>query len=388
MKNEFRVYYGGTLATKKQLDAIEEIIIEQEIGKVWEARIKIPVCIAEDGSWDGEADSAYAEFARVRIEARIGEGDFIPLIDGSIRSQQPDYNASPGLSTVTVIVHDDTTLLHRQAKSATFSEQSDGEIVGSIFNNAALGEEPDIDDPPAGGSDSHPVLNQHGSMMEMLRSIAARYKNYHVYVLPGASVGTSKGCFKKLPTKPDAGLPTAFLSGPNQNIFEFRIQRNSGRATRVEGAHLSMSDKSVTTASAGPGDNLPSASESATTGKDTDFRLRRLAPGIGDHTDLSEAANGMAQESGFTLFAEGSVVPGIYSAILSPYKMLSVRVSNSRFSAGYVISKVVHTLGISEYTQSFSALGNTASPQESSSASMPAAAAAVGASFNVQMGIF
>jgi hypothetical protein len=116
--------------------------------------------------------------------------------------------------------------------------------------------------------------------------------------------------------------------------------------------------------------------------------LRRLAPGIGDHTDLSEAADGMAEESGFTLCAEGSVIPGIYGAILSPYKMLSVRVSNSRFSTGYVISKVVHTLGISEYTQSFSVLGNTAAPQGSSSALVPAAAAVATASFNVQMGIF
>ena len=389
MNKEFKVYYGGTPATREQLDAIEEIVVEQEIGKAWEARIKIPVYIAEDGSWKGENDPAYTEFARVRVEARIGESDFVPLIDGSIQSQQPDYNASPGLSVVTLIVHDDTKMLHRQAESVSFSGQSDSQIVSSIFDTAALGEDPDIDDLPA-RPDSNAVLNQHGTMMQMLRSIAARYKNYHAYVLPGTSVGTSKGCFKKLPTEPDAGLPTTFLSGPMQNITGFRIQRNSDQAARVQGAHLSMSDKSVTTASASPSpsDTLSPGSASATTGEDADLRLRRLPPGIGDFTDLTEAANGMAEESGFTLRAEGSVIPAIYGAILSPYKMVSVRVSNSRYSTGYVIFKVVHTLGISEYTQSFSVLGNAVSPVAGPSASTPEAAAILAVSFNVQMDIF
>jgi len=387
MTKEFKVFYGGTSATQEQLDAIEEIVVEQEIGRAWEARIKIPVCIAADGSWDSEDEPAYAEFARVRIEARIGDGDFVALIDGQIVEQQPDYNASPGLSAITLIVHDDTKLLHRKAESVPFAGQSDSQIVSSIFESAALGEDPDIDDPSA-GPDTNAVLNQHGTMMEMLRSIAARYRNYHAYVLPGTSVGTSKGCFKKLPTEPDAGLPALFLSGPDQNISGFRIQRNSGRAAAVEGAHLSMSDKSVTTASAGYSDTAPPAGEAATTGGETDVRVRRLPPGIGDHTDLTEAATGAAEESGFTLSADGSVLPMCYGAILSPYRMVSVRVSNSRYSTDYVIYRVVHTLGISEYTQSFSVRGNAVSAQTSPSASMPEAAAALAVSFNVQVDIF
>ncbi len=100
MIKEFKVYYGGTPATQEQLDAIEEIVVEQEIGRVWEARIKIPISIGENGSWDGEDDPAYDEQARVRVEARIGEGDFIPLIDGRITDQDPGLSAYPGSSTL------------------------------------------------------------------------------------------------------------------------------------------------------------------------------------------------------------------------------------------------------------------------------------------------
>jgi hypothetical protein len=387
MNKEFRVYYGDTLATKEQLDAIEEIVVEQEIGYAWEARIRIPVCIAEDGSWHGEDDPEYAEFARVRVEARIGDGDFVALIDGTIQSQEPELNASPGRSHVTLIVHDDTQLLHREAAYESFSGQTDSDIVRSIFESAELGESPDVEDTPA-GVDSEAVVNRGGTMMEMLREIAGRYGDFHVYVLPGSSVGTSKGCFKKLPAQPDTGLPLAILSGAQRNLAEFRIQRNSGRASRYEAAHLDMSDLSISSASAGPYDSPASSGSAATDGSDDDLRVRRLPPGSGDQTDIETAVSGMAAESGFTLRADGAVMPSVYTAILSPYRMLSVRASNSRYSTDYVISRVVHTLGISEYTQSFSVIGNAVSAAGGLDAGLPAAAAAPSLDFNVQAGIF
>lgn len=113
MQKEFKVWYNNQPATQEQLDAIEEIVVVQEVDLAWEAQIKIPVCIREDGAWHGEDDEAYQQNARVRIEARIGEGRWIPLIDGTIIRQQPDYNASPGMSVVTLIVHDDIRLLDR-----------------------------------------------------------------------------------------------------------------------------------------------------------------------------------------------------------------------------------------------------------------------------------
>ena len=103
---------------------------------------------------------------------------------------------------------------------------------------------------------------------------------------------------------------------------------------------------------------------------------------------LDTAVSGMAAESGYTLRADGAVLPSVYPAILSPYRMLSVRASNSRYSTGYVISRVVHTLGISEYTQAFSVIGNAVTAANSPGAGLPSAAAAPSLNFNVQAGIF
>jgi hypothetical protein len=391
MIKEFKVYYGGTPATQEQLDAIEEIVVEQEIGRVWEARIKIPICIGEDGSWDGEDDPNYAEHARVRVEARIGEGDFIPLIDGRITDQDPGLSAYPGSSTLTLTVQDDTTLLHREASSESFPGDSDSEIARSIFNSAELGGEIDVEDTGT-PADPNAVVQRRGTPMQLLRSIMSRHRDFYAYVLPGAEPGTSDCFLKRLPESPDPALPDLVLTGPESNISGFNIRRMSNRASAHEGASLNMDDMSVTTASSSSADVVPPEGEGATPVGESDIRIRRLPPGIGDQTDLQEVADGAALDSSFTVRAEGAVLPLCYGAILSPYRMVPARVSNSRYSGNYVIFKVTHTLGLSEYTQSFTVRGNAVSPQTSPSASVPAAAAGVAGaasvSFNIQVDIF
>ena len=47
MTTEFKVFFDNESATQAQLDEIEEIVVEQEINKVWEARVKIPVSVSD-----------------------------------------------------------------------------------------------------------------------------------------------------------------------------------------------------------------------------------------------------------------------------------------------------------------------------------------------------
>ncbi len=390
MDKEFRVFYGTEAATKEQLDDIEQIVVEQEVDHAWEARITIPVCIDEDGSWNGENDDAYQQNARVRVEAKIGEGDWVPLIDGRIANQQPDYNASPGLSNRVLVVHDDISLLASEPPPADLGNQSDQDLITTLFDIETIGEPPEIDEIPA-NPDTEAVNNLNGTRIGMLRELAKRFHGFHAYVLPGDSPGQSKGCFKKFPEPPATELPVMYLTGENQNISRFTIQLNTGRAARYEAASLNMDDMSVTEASVGHADTSPSEGESST-GNDTETRTVRLEPGETDATDVQAAAEAAAAESGYTLSAEGEVLPECYDGILRPYMMVSARVSNSRYSTDYVIQRVTHTLGRSEYTQSFSVVGNAVSPSVSPSASVPAAAAAVAGaaavSFNIQVDIF
>ncbi len=392
MIKEFKVTYGTSAATQEQLDAIEQITVVQEIGNAWEARIRIPVCIAEDGSWDGEDDPIYQDGERVRVEARIGEtGDWIPLIDGTIQERVRDLNAEPGLSSVTVVVNDDIVLLNQREVSASFpAGTSDSDIANQIFLEADLNITPDVEatgTPP----DTNAITNQHGTAMAMLQTLVARNRGFKAYVLPGDAPGAPIGCFKRLPSEAD-DLPALYLTGEDRNLAYFNVSQNSRRAARIRGDHLSTQDFSVSSGDASFSEHVSPDGESATSLSDAMVRQRRLPAATGDHIDSQEAAEGAALASSYTLSAEGSVLPQCYGAILTPYRMVPVRLSNSRFSTDYVIFRVTHTLGRSEYTQSFSLRGNTVSPAAGSSASIPAAAAAVGGaaavSFNVQIDIF
>lgn len=391
MVKEFKVYYGNVPASQEQLNAIEEIVVEQEIGRAWQARITIPICIAEDGSWDGENNPEYAELARVRVEARVGEGDFVPLIDGRIVDQDPGMSAEPGASTLTLTVHDDTTLFHREAGSEDFPPgQSDSDIARSLLTDAALGGTVEVDETGA-ATDPNAVVQRHGTPMQLLRSLMQRHAEFYAYVVPGSVPGTSDCFFKKLPETPDPSLPILVLTGPGRNINGFHVQRVSNSAALYEGAWLSMDDKSVSTGSARSSDTAVSEGETATAAESSEIRTRRLPHGIGDHLSPSEAAEGLARQSSYTIRAEGTVLPQCFRGILLPYRMIRANVSNSRYSAKYVIFKVTHTLGISEYTQSFSLRGNAVTPETSANALSPAAAVAIGAaavSFNIQADIF
>ncbi len=391
MVKEFKVFYGTTPATQEQLDAIEEIVVEQEVGNAWSARIKIPVCIAEDGSWDGENDPNHAEGSRIRVEARIEPGDFVPLIDGTIVDLNRDLNAQPGLSSVTIVVNDDIVLLNRAEVPETFpAGTSDSDIATQIFASSGVTPTSDVDATEA-PPDPTAVTNQHGTPMQMLRTLVSRNPDYNAYVLPGEAAGATIGCFKKLPTATD-GLPEMFLTGDDRNLASFNITQNSSRAADYTSDHVSTQDMSVTSGTASYRDAVPPGGEGATALSEAQARARRHTRGSGDHANPATAATGASLQSSYTLSVEGSVLPQCYAAVLTPYRMVSARLSNSRFSTDYVIYKVTHTLGRSEYTQSFSLRGNMASPEASASAGLPSAAAAVGGaaavSFNIQIDIF
>ena len=216
MIKEFKVYYGTTPATKEQLDAIEEIVVEQEIGRAWEARIKIPVCIAEDGSWAWRGRSGVRRNSRAcaskRASARV---NFLPLIDGRIVGKQdPGMNANPGQQ----LGHADGTrrhaLLHREAGSEDSppgSRQRDRPIA--IFESAALGGAVDIDETGAARQQCGSVVQRTGPRCRFSGRSMSRHRDYYAYVLPGDRPGPALAVLKTSRGPPTRHFPALSLTG-------------------------------------------------------------------------------------------------------------------------------------------------------------------------------
>jgi phage protein D len=379
---EYKVFIDGNSATQEQLDRIDEIKVDQAVDKAWEARLKIPVSVSDDGTWDGEQDPWMTPFTPIRIEVDPGDGNFVPLIDGPVVGSDSERSALPGKSVITVVVHDDSALLNRQAAVDVLSGQKDSDIAQHIFQSANL--TPDVDPTPTQPDPITDAAVQRDTPMQYLRSLARRNQDWHAYVLPGQQAGQSIGCFKKFRTDTD-GLPEMILLGANHNIENFNVNNRAHSPATVEAAKLSVAHDSVQTASSSYsdasllGDEVPAASSGNTA-------TTRLPPGQSDRVDLDDATRGAAARSGFSLDATGSIVPGAYSAALSPYRCVDVRISDSAYSSTYLLTRVTHTLTRSIYTQAFSMKGNAVSaPTGGASGPQPSAGAA---SFNTQGSIF
>lgn len=388
MTIEYKVFYNGKSAAQEQLDEIEEIVVEQEVGKVWEARVKIPVCVSDKGVWEGEKDEARKEYSRVRIEIRVGKSGFVPLIDGRTVGQDWERSSIPGGSMLTLLVHDDTALLHNKIEPAPHENEKDSEIAKKIFNLADLDGKPDADNTEPPPDTDRPAL-QDGTKMQILRALAKRNGNFFAYVLPGKKNGDkSIGCFKKLPEVPDENLPTLKMFGEDRNLAEFAVRHNAQVASDVEASSLSLRDKSTATIVSKFRDTDLLDKEAATAFSEENQTKRRLPPGHSDSTDLKSATEGAREKSAYSLSADGSVLPLCYEGVLLPYRMVSVCLSESQYSTDYVIFKVVHTLNRSNYTQSFSMKGKTVAPKKKTSASLPQASAIAAVAFNVQGKVF
>jgi len=388
MTTEFKVFFDNESATQAQLDEIEEIVVEQEVNKVWEARIKIPVCVSDAGIWEGEEEPTRSEFTRVRVEIKHGKTDFVPLIEGVVVGQDMERSAIPGKSMQTLIVHDDSALLHREDKMEKYDAEKDSDIAREIFKTQ-LGGEPQIDDTEKRPDSPAKAIVQPKTKMQILRALAERYGNFYAYVLPGKNVGKSIGCFKTLPKLSDENLPPLVMFGEDRNLAEFNVSQNPQTASDVVAATLNLRDKSVTTASSSYRDSTLLGEEAATGYNEQNVKKKRLPPGRGSLVDLESATKGEVEKSSFTLEAEGSVLPLCYDGVLSPYRMVPVLLSDSRFSTNYVIFKVVHTLTRSHYTQSFKMKGNAVSNKKDGTVpSVPQASAVIAVGFNAQVNIF
>jgi hypothetical protein len=365
---EYRLYFDGTAATREQLDQIETITIDQELDLAWEARLDIPMCTSKDGTWAGAEESFAAAFARIRVEIKVGDGSFVPLIDGPVVGANTQMSTQPGQSMQTVIVQDDSVYLNRHEDVDRFDDKLDHEVAQELFDRVSQITDTDIDDtpaPPAGSA----VVVQRGTAMQLLRRLARR-QGMHAYVLPGDQPGESVGAFKKLPTEPD-GLPELVLLGESRNVATFHVQQNSQRPSTVRTASVDITDKTVATATSSFR-NLELLGDDAALASEDDAATRLASPGADDAVDPTQQVQGEADRDSYAFSATGSVVADCYTGVLQPYRAVLVKGVDTILNGNYVVKKVGHTLSRSEYAQTFELLRNAVADGQSSAGQLGA----------------
>ncbi len=356
----FRVYIDNQPATQAQLDAFGSIRVEQAIGMAAAGEFEVPLATDAQGQWTGFDDPFLTAFSRLRLEVKLGDdGSFVPLIDGPVVGQRFELRAGPDQSKVVVVVHDDSVLLDREEKVAVFRNKPLATLVRDLITGPGLTARVTSQLPDTASALDRWVV-QRGTAIQLLRQLARRFGMF-AYVEPGTSPGQSVGVFEP-PEAHDDGLPELLLLGDERNIARFDAEFDALRPQSPRAASVKAIDVKKVTAQAATADDTPLGEEPA----------HGLLGGIGPaatllaHTreeqgDIDAATRGLANLSGWAWSAHGEVDNDLYTAVLRPYRKLSVAGAGPQLSGEYMVSRVMHRLGDAAYRQSFSLVRNARS---------------------------
>jgi hypothetical protein len=344
----YRIFFGDRAASEEELARVEEIEVTQEMDAFWEARVRMALCLDASGRWLHWPGDTAGPFSRVRVEIDIGAGRFAPLIDGPLVGIDAGLDSQPGRSTALLVVRDDSVFLNREeGVEPPFEHRTDGDIAEELFGRFEQIRETRIEPTDAESE----TITRRGTVLQFLRELA-RANERHAYVLPGEEPGASIGCF--LPDPQDAAdLPPLVLIGSNRNLASASIEQDPEGGERTRAQVLRVDDQGVTSFETSAQDlglmrGLPALPVDLTP-------VRLLDPSDNTRADPAAAAAAQARRNGYLYRLTSHVIPGCYGAVLAPYLKVRVDAGATPYSGDYLITKVVHRITPSVYSQELEA---------------------------------
>ncbi len=353
---QYRLYFDNAPVEQERVDQFGEIRVDQAIGMAAEAELQLPVGTDQNGVWSGQGEDFVEPFKRVRIEVKVGDADFVPLIDGPIVANRFELKASPGQSHVPLIVHDDSVLLNRDEKVAIFEDKEAHEIAEDLITEYGLTAE--VDATPSSGAVLTRYVVQRHTNMQLLRDLARRHGMF-AYVKPGATPGVSIGVFAR-PSLDPGDLPEILLLGPDRNVASFSAEFDALRPLTAKAATIGFPGNEVLTAEAQSADLAALGDQAvhdalAQTGSALLVRTRE------EQADIDAATQAAVNLSAWAYSAGGEVDVDRYAGVLTPYQVVSVAGVGSHLSGNYLVSRVTHRLSDAGYHQQFTLLRNARS---------------------------
>jgi hypothetical protein len=381
----FRLWFGDRAASADELARVEQIEVTQEMDAFWEAHVRMALCLDANGTWQHWPGDTATPFSRVRIELDLGSGRFVPLIDGPLAGVDAGLDTQPGRSTATMVVRDDSAFLDRDEEAeAAFENKSDSDVARTLFErfSQVIGE---TRVPPTQGAPA--TTARRGTVLTFLRRLA-RLNGRHAYVLPAAQQGgKSIGCFLPDPGASDGAsdLPPLVMIGIGRNLADAEITEDPRGPERTRSRVLRVNDQGVTTFETSAQDLGLMRDLPATPADLTPRRL--LHPADNQREDPTAAVSGQARRRGYVYHLRSRVLPGCYGAVLTPYNKVRVDAGATPYSGDYLITRVVHRITPSLYTQELEAKTDSTS-KVSGAAVAEALGGGLGVSVSASVGVF
>ena len=342
---DLRVFLNNHVADEQRLDTFSEIRVDQAIGMATEAEVHLDLAADESGNWADIEEDFAQPFSRVRVEAKIGKGDFVELVDGPIVAQRFELSATPNRSKLVLVVHDDSVLLNQDEGVELYEDLAPHEIAELLFEQYGLTPQVDSTPSPSGGLPRFIV--RRGTAMQLLRELARRHGLF-VYVRPSDTPGKSIGVFAR-PDLTPSDFPELLLMGQDRNVNSFNGRFDGLSPLPARADSIRITDKSILTSEATSSDLEPlgdtSVHEIVTPGQSMLARTRE------DESDLDAATTAAVDHSSWAYSAIAETAADIYPAVLSPHKVIRVAGPGGYLGGDYLISRVAHVIDDENYKQ-------------------------------------
>lgn len=355
--SEFRIYFDGAPATAEQLELFHEIRVDQAIGVAAEAELEMELTLDDQGLWSTVEESFVQPFKRIRVEVKIGEGEFVALIDGPIVGQRIEMGAGPGESAMTLVVHDDSVLMNQVEEVELFEDKTADAIAEKLISDNGL--DPQVESVPASGAAYKRFVVQRGTAMQLLRQLA-RSQGMFVYVKPGETAGGKSICVFAKPALQPGDAPELLLVGEERNISKFSVRFDGLQPMAACAGSVRISDKSLLQSETlipeveALGDEAVHAALAPTA-------MSLLTNAREEQNDLDAATLAAVDLSSFAYTATAEVDAGDYDHVLSPYQVVNVAGPGGHLGGAYLISRVNHVINDSSYKQSLTLKRNARS---------------------------
>ena len=341
-----RVQLGDRGTPRDALVRLEAVEVVQEMDAMWEARLRISTELDRGGRWRHRLDEIVQPFTRIRVDVEMDDA-LVPLIDGPVTGFETALDSQPGQSEGTLIVRDDSVFLHRQEGVEIFENQRDSDIAEGIFRQA-----PEIRSFLIDPTDEvHRAAVRRGTPMQFLRQLA-RANNRRAFVLPGPRRGESIGCFLADPEEP-ADLPELRLIGRARSLADVSIKEDFETPETTIAQVLRIGDQKIVAAEKKLSELVLMNDRLHV--NDALAATRLLMPADNTREDARPSVETQSRRNSYAIRLSSRVVPNAYPAVLTPYRKVPIVLSQTPYSGAYLITRVVHRISRSQYTQEFDA---------------------------------
>ena len=349
-------------ASADLLDAILEVEVDASIDAASSFRLRIAINQTAQDDWTVLEDDLFRPLVPVGVRVQVGAGVPEALLNGYVTAQSVAYADRPGESTLEVSGLDATLLMNLEEKVTAWPNQADSAIASAIFGQNDV--VPDVETTSPVLSDPDGTTIQRGTDIRFLRQLAAR-NGFECYVQPDPTTGIDTGHFKPPQLDDPAEAVVSVNVGQSTNVAGFSVRYEMTRPTTAVATALDVKTKSTQTASSDTAQQTVLGSQAALSRLSTAPVVLPVQSGLVEIGDLTTFAQALVDRSSWSLVAEGELAAG--SPVLRPGGLVNVRGAGSLYDGSYYVTRVLHRIAQSTYTQRFEARRNAVEPTGSES---------------------